>query len=36
VSAQSWQVLIKPADLDKGRRNDGLTSEECGMVAQVA
>jgi hypothetical protein len=28
VSAQSLQVLVKQADLDKGRRNDGLTSEE--------
>ena len=28
VSAQSLQVLVKLADLDKGRRNDGLTSEE--------
>jgi hypothetical protein len=28
VSAQSLQVLMKQADLDKGRRNDGLTSEE--------
>jgi hypothetical protein len=28
VSAQSLQVLIKQADLDRGRRNDGLTSEE--------
>jgi hypothetical protein len=28
VSAQSLQVLVKRADLDKGRRNDGLASEE--------
>jgi hypothetical protein len=28
VSVQSLQVLVKQADLDKGRRNDGLTSEE--------
>jgi hypothetical protein len=28
VSAQSLQVLIKQADLDRARRNDGLTSEE--------
>jgi hypothetical protein len=28
VSAQSLQVLVKQADLDKGRRNDGLASKE--------
>jgi hypothetical protein len=28
VSADSLQVLVKQVDLDKGRRNDGLTSEE--------
>ena len=33
MSAQSLQVLIKQADLDKGRRNDGLTSEDLSSLA---